>query len=69
MFSTVFALSLLSEERLDVYMALFAVEFFVASEFASPFTPNQRRRKNILGMIMLIMFAGILAIRIVEILG
>jgi len=68
-FSTVFALSLLSEERIDVYMALFAVEFFVASELTSPLTSTQQRRKNIVGVIMLVIFVGIVVERVLEILG
>ena len=68
-FSTVFALSLLSEERIDVYVALFAVEFFIASELTSPLTSAQQRRKNIVGVIMLLVFVGIVFERIIEILG
>ncbi len=66
--STVIVLSLLSVERIDVYVALFAVEFFVVSELTSPFGPRESRRKAILGILLLAIFTGILVERIVEIL-
>ena len=67
-FSTVFGLSLLGEESIDVYMALFVVEFFITSELTSPFTPTQYRRIKILGMLMIVLFVGIVVERIVDIL-
>jgi len=67
-FSTVFILSLLSEERIDVYAALFAVEFFIASELTSPFSQAENRRKTIMEMILLAVFIGIVAERVLEVL-
>ena len=67
-FSTVFGLSLLSEERIDVYIALFAVELFVAAELTRPFTVTQNRKIGIVGILMLILFAGIVVERIIGIL-
>ena len=67
-FSTVFGLSLLREERIDVYMTLFVLEFFIASELTSPLTPDLHRRKNIVGMVLLIIFAAIVIKQIAEIL-
>ena len=69
LFSTVVILSLLSVDRVDVYIALFAIEFFVTSELISPFGPAESRRKNILGLLLLAIFTGIVVERIVEILG
>jgi len=67
-FATVFGLSLLGEERIDVYAALFAVEFFITSEITSPFTPTEHHKIKILGMIMMVLFIGIVVERIIDIL-
>jgi len=45
------------------------VEFFIASELTSPPSPVEQRRKNIVGVIMLLIFVGIVFERMVEILG
>jgi len=68
-FSTVFVLSLLDQNTLDVYLVLFVVEFFIASELNSPLTPTQSRRRTHVGMVLIIIFAAILVRRIIEILG
>jgi hypothetical protein len=68
LFSTVVTLSLLNVERIDVYLALFAIEFFVASELTSPFGPSESRRKIVMGILLLAIFTGIVLQRIVEIL-
>jgi hypothetical protein len=69
LFSTVVTLSLLSVERIDVYVALFAIEFFVASELTSPFGSSESRRRIFMGILLLAIFTGIVLQRIVEILG
>jgi hypothetical protein len=69
LFSTVVALSLLAVERIDIYVALFAIEFFVASELTSPFGSAESRRKTVMGILLLLVFAGIVLERIAEILG
>jgi hypothetical protein len=69
LFSTVVILSLLGVERIDVYVALFAIEFFVASEVLSPFGATESRRKTIMGILLLAIFTGIIIERIMEILG
>lgn len=69
LFSTVVLLSLLSVESIDIYVALFAMEFFVASELTSPFGSAESRRKTVMGILLLVIFAGIVLERIVEILG
>ena len=68
-FSTVVVLSILNVLSIDVYLALFAIEFFIASEVASPFDPSESRRKNIVSVVLLIVFAAIMIERIVGILG
>jgi hypothetical protein len=69
LFSTVVILSLLSVDRIDVYVALFAIEFFVASELNSPLGPLESRRNIVMGILLLVIFTGIVLERIVEILG
>jgi hypothetical protein len=69
LFSTVVILSLLSVDRIDVYVALFAIEFFVASELNSPFRPSESRRRTLVGILLLTIFTGIVIERIVEILA
>jgi hypothetical protein len=68
LFSTVVVLSLLSVAGIDIYVALFAIEFFVASELTSPFRPTESQRVTLIGIILLTIFAGIAIERILEIL-
>jgi hypothetical protein len=68
LFSTVVFLSLLGVAGIDIYVALFAIEFFVASELTSPFRPTESHRITLIGIILLTIFAGIVIERIVEIL-
>lgn len=69
LFSTVILLSLLGGARIDVYVALFAIEFFVASELTSPFGSAELRRRTVMSILLLAIFAGIVLQRIAEILG
>jgi hypothetical protein len=69
LFSTVILLSLLGGARIDVYVALFAIEFFVASELTSPFGSAELRRRIVMSILLLAIFAGIVLQRIAEILG
>ena len=68
-FSTVVILNFLGVETIDIYVALFAIEFFVTSELVTPFGPAESRRKTIMGILLLAIFAGIVLERIVQILG
>ena len=67
-FSTVIVLGLLGVDRIDVYVALFIIEFFVISELTLPLGPPGSRRKTIIGILMLAIFSGIIVERIAEIL-
>jgi hypothetical protein len=69
LFSTMVILSLIGVTTIDVYIALFAIEFFVASELTSPFGPAESRRKTVMGILLLAIFAGVVLERIVQILG
>lgn len=68
-FSTVFFLSLFSVEGIDIYIALFAIEFFVASVITSPSSPLESQRKTIMGIVLLAVFLGVVIWRILGILG
>ena len=67
-FSTLIVLGVLGVDRIDVYVALFMIEFFVISELTSPLGPAESRRKTIIGILMLAIFTGIIVERIAEIL-
>jgi hypothetical protein len=69
LFTTVIILSMLNVDTIDVYVALFAIEFFVASEFNSPFRPSESRRRTLVGILLLTIFTGIVVERILEILA
>jgi hypothetical protein len=56
------------ENRIDVYVALFALEFFIGSELTSPFSPALHRRKTLIEVMFLAIFAAIVVKRVVEIL-
>jgi len=67
-FSTVFALSLFPSVGIDVYLALFTIEFFIASELTSPFSLFERRKRIVVEVIMLAVLAVIVIQRIAQIL-
>lgn len=66
-FSTVFALSLYPGVSIDIYLALFVIEFFIASELASPFGVFEYHKRIVIEVIMLIIFGVILIERISQI--
>lgn len=68
-FSTVTALSFLSLDRVEIYLAMFIMEFFAASELTSPFDRTDARRKNTMGILLLILFATVIAGRLMQSLG
>ena len=68
-FTTVTVLSLLQVDKLDIYVALLAIEFFVASELTSPGGSDASRRKTVIGLILLAAFAWIVFERAIQILG
>jgi len=58
------ALSASRESRLDVYISVFAIDYFVASTVLRP----RRRTFDFIGVALLVAFAFIVALRFVEIL-
>ena len=67
-FSSVVALSFIGVQTVDVYVALFVIEFFVASELTPPFNPRMTWRKAIMEAMLLAIFAVVVIERVVEIL-
>lgn len=62
--STVVVLAALRENRLDVYVSLFTLEYFTTSVVYSP----KRRTIDLLGIILFTVFSFIIALKIIEIL-
>lgn len=67
-FSTVTLLSMLGLDSIDIYVALFIIEFFVVSQLSSPLIGLESTRRNVVAIVLLLVFAGIVAIRIIKIL-
>ena len=63
-FSSVVALSAVNESRLDAYISLITVSYLAASSIFRP----RRRAPDILGLALILIFAYIVAVRIIEIL-
>lgn len=68
-FSSVIALSLIGLETLDVYVALFAIEFLVASELTPGFGSIKSGRKMIFEAVLLAVFALIVIERVIALLS
>lgn len=61
---TVGALGMLGENRLDAYVSMFTLEYFIAMAVLRP----RRRIKDILAAVLLVVFFLIVGIRVAEIL-
>jgi len=61
---TVFTFSALGEERLDLYISLFTLEYFSLTAIFRP----RRRTFDFLGLALLLIFSYIVALRIIEVL-
>ena len=66
-FPTVTILSFLDINQIEVYVALFAIEFFILSELISPKGPGMSRRRTVVGIILVVAFVGIVFGRIIEV--
>lgn len=66
-FTSVITLSLTGVETLDVYIALFAILFFVAAEL-TPLSPMGSRKKVILETALVAIFVVTVAERVVQVL-
>ena len=61
---TVPILGALGETRLDAYVSMFTLEYFIATAILRP----RRRIKDVLALILLIIFFFIVGVRVAEIL-
>lgn len=64
MFVTVPSLAALGEHRLDVYVCMFTLEYFIALAVLRP----RRRFKDVLALTLLIAFTVIVSIKVFEVL-
>jgi len=63
---TVTGMSFLDITELDLYLAAFAVEFFLSSELLSPSSRSEARRRNLIALGMLMLFIVIAATRLLR---
>jgi len=66
-FATVTILSMVGVNSMDIYTALFVIEFALASELSSPVTPAESTRRGIVLVVLLVTFAVIITVRIINI--
>ena len=62
------SLILLGEMRIDVYISLYILAYYILIAIHSPFNKVISRRLNIVSVILFIIFIIIVAIRVIEIL-
>jgi len=67
-YTSIITLSLIGVEALDVYVALSVILFFVAAELTPTFSPRNSRKKAILEVVLLAIFAVIVIERVIGIL-
>lgn len=64
MLGSTVSLAALNETRLDVYLSIFTISYFIASAIFNP----RRRWKDFIGAALFLIFACIVALRVLEIL-
>jgi hypothetical protein len=67
-FSTVVILSSLNVEQIDIYIAGFAIEYFIVVLATAPHNPEESRRQRIIGIMLLVIFTGIVIERVLQLL-
>jgi membrane-associated protease RseP (regulator of RpoE activity) len=65
---TTAALSAFNESRLDLYVSLYILEYFVATLLHSPLNPRAQKVLNALGYALFAVFMAIVALKVLEIL-
>jgi membrane-associated protease RseP (regulator of RpoE activity) len=65
---TTAALSAFNESRLDLYVSLYILEYFVATLLHSPLNPRSQKVLNALGYALFAVFMAIVALKVLEIL-
>ncbi|MEM2027641.1 MAG: hypothetical protein QXO15_05635 [Nitrososphaerota archaeon] len=66
--ATVVIFSALGEERLDLYVSMFTLEYFISMALHRSFKPKVALYMNIISCFFLIVFSLIVAARVIEIL-
>lgn len=66
---TLLALSALVVTQIDIYLAAFAIEYFVVVLATSPHNPGETRRERIIGVMLLIVFTAIVIGRVLQLLS
>lgn len=68
-FSSVFLLNyFFSVSAIDIYLTAFAIEFFVAVLATSPYNHEETKRQMFIGAVLLVIFAGVVAERMLSLL-
>jgi|Deesub1362B_J571_1020462.scaffolds.fasta_scaffold00003_85 hypothetical protein len=62
------ALILLGEARLDVYISLYILIYYILLALHSPFNRRISRRLNVISVVLFIIFMVIVALRVIAIL-
>ena len=66
--STTVSLSFYSESRLDLYVSLFILEYFILTLLHSPLNPRTQKTVNVIGYALFTVFILIVAMKVLEIL-
>ncbi len=65
---TTVTLSALSENRLDLYISMYALEYFVFTLLHSPFNSRARKALDAIGFTLFAVFMLVVALKVLEIL-
>jgi membrane-associated protease RseP (regulator of RpoE activity) len=65
---TTIALSAYGESRLDLYISLYILEYFVITLLHSPLNPRSQKILNAIGYALFTVFMAIAALKVLEIL-
>lgn len=65
---TTVSLSAYGENRLDLYVSLYILEYFVFTLLHAPFNPRSRKVLDMVGYVFFALFITIVASRVMEIL-
>jgi len=66
--STVVVLSYLNVGQIDIYVAGFAIEYFIVILATAPYTPEESRRQRLIGIVLLVIFTGVVIERVLQLL-
>ncbi len=67
-FSTVLVFSYLGVGQIDIYVAGFAIEYFIVILATAPHNPEESRRQRVIGIMLLVIFTGIVIERVLQLL-